>query len=394
MGPKGFQAAGIACGIKAAAGAKDLALIYSAAPAQVAGLFTTNRVKAAPVLATRRRVRRGVCQALIVNSGNANACTGKQGLRDAEAMARLTAGALHIPHQHVLVSSTGVIGHPLPLERIEGGISSLAARLSPDGFPDAAEAIMTTDTRPKMVTERIEFATGEATILGMAKGAGMIRPHLATMLAFILTDTQVETAVLSALLHEGVQSTFHRITIDGDTSTNDMVLLMANGEATHPPLRPGDGGFRPFKEALFTVMEELAGAIVRDGEGRTKVVKIVVRGAKHVREAEKVAFRVAHSPLVKTAFFGQDPNWGRIMAAAGDAGVAFDPKKVSIFFDDLMVVEDGVAASGAGEEKQRRVLQQEEFTVTIDLHAGSAQASVLTTDLSYDYVKINASYST
>ena len=216
--------------------------------------FTTNRVKAAPVLATRRRVRRGVCQALIVNSGNANACTGKQGLRDAEAMARLTAGALHIPHQHVLVSSTGVIGHPLPMERIEGGISSLAARLSPDGFPDAAEAIMTTDTRPKMVTERIEFATGEATILGMAKGAGMIRPHLATMLAFILTDTQVETAVLSALLHEGVQSTFHRITIDGDTSTNDMVLLMANGEATHPPLRPGDGGFRPFKETLFTVM--------------------------------------------------------------------------------------------------------------------------------------------
>jgi glutamate N-acetyltransferase/amino-acid N-acetyltransferase len=394
VGPKGFQAAGIACGIKAAAGAKDLALIYSAVPAQVAGLFTTNRVKAAPVLATRRRVRRGVCRALIVNSGNANACTGEQGLRDAEAMARLTAGVLHIPHQYVLVSSTGVIGHPLPLERIEGGISSLVARLSPDGFPDAAEAIMTTDTRPKMVTEQIEFATGEATILGMAKGAGMIRPHLATMLAFILTDAQVEAAVLSALLHEGVQSTFHRITIDGDTSTNDMVLLMANGEATHVPLRPGGGGFRPFKEALFTVMEELARAIVRDGEGRTKVVKIVVRGAKHVREAEKVAFRVAHSPLVKTAFFGQDPNWGRIMAAAGDAGVSFDPKRVSILFDDVMVVENGVFAPSAGEEEQRRVLQQEEFTVTIDLHAGNSQASVLTTDLSYDYVKINASYHT
>jgi glutamate N-acetyltransferase/amino-acid N-acetyltransferase len=394
VGPKGFQAAGIACGIKAVPGAKDLALIYSEVPAQVAGLFTTNRVKAAPVLATRKRVRRGVCQALIVNSGNANACTGEQGLRDAEAMARLTAGALHIPHQHVLVSSTGVIGHPLPLERIEGGISSLVARLSPDGFPDAAEAIMTTDTRPKMVTEQIEFATGEASILGMAKGAGMIRPHLATMLAFILTDAPVEAAVLSSLLHEGVQSTFHRITIDGDTSTNDMVLLMANGEATHAPLRPGDGGFRPFKEALFTVMEELARAIVRDGEGQTKVVKIVVRGAKHLREAERVAFRVAHSPLVKTAFFGQDPNWGRIMAAAGDAGVSFDPQRVSILFDDLKVVEDGVAAPGAGEEEQRRVLQQEEFTVTLDLHEGNSQASVLTTDLSYDYVKINASYST
>jgi glutamate N-acetyltransferase/amino-acid N-acetyltransferase len=214
------------------------------------------------------------------------------------------------------------------------------------------------------------------------------------MLAFILTDAQIEAAALSALLHEGVESTFHRITIDGDTSTNDMILLMANGEAKHGPLRPGHGGFRPFKETLFTVMEQLAGAIVRDGEGRTKVVQIVVRGAKRVREAEQIAFRVAHSPLVKTAFFGQDPNWGRIMAAVGAAGVAFDPHKVSIFFDDVAVVEEGIAAPHASEEKQRKILQQEEFRVTINLHAGGAQASVLTTDLSYDYVKINASYST
>jgi glutamate N-acetyltransferase/amino-acid N-acetyltransferase len=394
VGLKGFQAAGIACGIKAAAGAKDLALIYSAVPAQVAGLFTENKVKAAPVLATRRKVRRGLCQALIVNSGNANACTGERGLRDAEAMAQLTARALNIPHQHVLVSSTGVIGRPLPIERIEGGISSLVGQLSPEGFPDAAEAIMTTDTSPKMVIEQVAVSPGEVTILGMAKGAGMIHPQLATMLAFIMTDAQIEAAALSALLHEGVQSTFHRITVDGDTSTNDMVLLMANGEATHGALHPGDGGFRPFKEALFTVMDQLAQAIIRDGEGKTKVITIVVRGAKNVREAERVAFRVAHSPLVKTAFFGQDPNWGRIMAAAGDAGVSFDPKKVSIFFDDVMVVEHGVSAPGGGEEKQRRVLQQEEFTVTIDLHAGSAQASVLTTDLSSEYVRINASYST
>jgi glutamate N-acetyltransferase/amino-acid N-acetyltransferase len=394
VGLKGFQAAGIACGIKAATGAKDLALMYSEVPAQVAGLFTTNKVKAAPVLATRRRVRKGICQAVIVNSGNANACTGEQGLRDAETMAQLTARALNIPHQHVLVSSTGVIGRPLPLERIEGGISSAVAQLSPEGFPDAAEAIMTTDTCPKMVIEQVALPPGEATILGMAKGAGMIHPQFATMLAFIMTDARVDAATLSTLLHEGVQSTFHRITIDGDTSTNDMVLLMANGEASQSALNPGDGGFRPFKEALYSVMDQLAQAIVRDGEGRTKVVTIVVRGAKRVREAEKVAFRVAHSPLVKTAFFGQDPNWGRIMAAAGDAGVAFDPKKVSIFFDDLMVVEDGIAVPGAGEEKQRRVLQEEEFTVTIDLHAGSSQASVLTTDLSYEYVKINANYTT
>ena len=360
----------------------------------MAGLFTRNRVKAAPVLTTRQRVRRGVCQALIVNSGNANVCTGEKGIQDAEAMARLTARALHLPSQHVLVSSTGVIGHPLPMERIERGIPSLVATLSSEGFSDAAEAIMTTDTHPKMVIDKVTVAGAEITILGMAKGAGMIRPQLATMLGFILTDAKVEKKVLSALLREGVSSTFHRITIDGDTSTNDMVLLMANGKANQSALHPDDEGFRPFKKALYTVMDQLAQAIVRDGEGRTKVVEIVVRGAKNVREAEKIAFRVAHSPLVKTAFFGQDPNWGRIMAAAGDAGVVFDPQKVSIFFDDVMVVENGISAPAVGEEKQRKVLQQEAFTVTVDLHAGSAQASVLTTDLSYDYVKINASYRT
>ena len=394
LGPKGFQAAGIACGIKAAAGAKDLALIYSEAPAQVAGLFTRNRVKAAPVLATRQRVRRGICRALIVNSGNANACTGQKGRQDAEAMARLTARALNIPHHEVLVSSTGVIGRPLPLERIEQGILSLAAKLSPRGFPDAARAIMTTDTYPKIITEKVAADGDLITILGMAKGAGMIRPQLATMLAFIMTDAQVDASMLSALLEEGVHSTFHRITIDGDTSTNDMLLLMANGQASARALYSKDRRFIPFTEALIRVMDQLARAIVKDGEGRTKVVEIVVRGGKNSRVAEQLAFRIAHSPLVKTAFFGQDPNWGRIMAAMGDAGVAFDPHKVSIFFDDVMVVENGVYALGASEEKQRKVLQQEEFTVTIDLHAGSSTVSVLTTDLSYDYVKINASYRT
>jgi len=394
LGPKGFQAAGIACGIKATGGAKDLALMYSQAPARVAGLFTKNRVKAAPVLATRQRVRRGICQALIINSGNANACTGHKGLQDAEAMAHLIASALHIPHQHVLVASTGVIGHPLPMERIEQGIPSLVARLSPLGFQDAAEAIMTTDTHPKITTEKVAVDGDEITILGMAKGAGMIHPQLATMLSFLLTDARVETEVLADLLREGARSTFQRITIDGDTSTNDMLLLMANGEASKRALHAQDSRFRPFQEALFKVMDHLALAIVKDGEGRTKVVTICVRGGKNSRAAEQLAFRVAHSPLVKTAFFGQDPNWGRIMAAMGAAGVVFDPQKVSIFFDDVMVVEHGVYAPGASEEQQRRVLQQEEFTVTIDLHAGSAQVSILTTDLSSDYVKINASYRT
>jgi glutamate N-acetyltransferase/amino-acid N-acetyltransferase len=394
MGPKGFQAAGIACGIKATAGAKDLALIYSEQPARMAGLFTTNRVKAAPVLWTRQRVRRGLCRGVIVNSGNANACTGEQGLKDAEAMAQLTATALGISHHQVLVASTGVIGHPLPMERVEKGIPGVVARLSADGFADAAEAIMTTDTRPKIVTEGLSVGGDEITILGMAKGAGMIHPQLATMLAFLMTDAPIEAKALSALLSEGVHSTFHRITIDGDTSTNDMILLMANGAGCTRALHPGESRWRPFQEALFTVMDQLARAIVRDGEGRTKVVEIVVRGAKSVRGAERMAFRIAHSPLVKTAFFGQDPNWGRIMAALGAAGVAFDPHTVSIAFDDVMVVDKGMAVPQADEGTQRRVLQQGEFTVTVDLHGGSAQASVLTTDLSTEYVKINAAYHT
>ena len=394
MGPKGFQAAGIACGIKAAAGAKDLALIYSEAPAQVAGLFTKNRVQAAPVLVTRQRVRRGTCRGVIVNSGNANACTGEQGLKDAEAMAQATATVLGIPPRQVLVASTGVIGRPLPMERVGKSIPALVAQLSADGFADAAEAIMTTDTRPKVITERVSIGGDEITVLGMAKGAGMICPQLATMLAFIMTDASIKAKELSTLLHEGVRSTFNRITIDGDTSTNDTILLMANGAASTRALHPDEDQWRPFQDALFSVMDHLARAIVRDGEGRTKVVEIVVRGAKDVLDAERVAFRIAHSPLVKTAFFGQDPNWGRIVAAMGSAGVVFDPQKISIFFDDVAVVAQGMAASGADEEQQRTVLKQDEFKVTIDLHAGDAQASVLTTDLSSEYVKINAAYHT
>lgn len=394
LGPQGYQAAGIACGIKEAEGVKDLALIYSKVPATVAGLFTRNRVKAAPVLYTRRRVRGGICRALIVNSGNANACTGQQGLLDAEAMARLTARALHIPHQQVLVSSTGVIGRPLPMEKIERGIPSLVATLSPNGFHDVAEAMMTTDTRPKMVTEQVAIGGQEVTILGMTKGAGMLHPQLATMLTFLLTDAAAGHEVLSALLREGVSSTFHRITVDGDTSTNDMILLMANGAKGNSPLHPGDERLESFKKALFGVMGRLAQAIVRDGEGRTKVVEIVVRGAKSSREAERMAFRVARSPLVKTAFFGQDPNWGRIMAALGGAGIPFDPQKVDISFDDVLVVEGGGQAKGTDEERVWEVLQREEFAVIIDLHQGTSQTSVLTTDLSYDYVRINASYST
>jgi glutamate N-acetyltransferase/amino-acid N-acetyltransferase len=392
MVPKGFQAAGIACGIKET-GVKDLALIYSEAPAQVAGLFTRNRVKAAPVLATRRRVRRGGCRALIANSGNANACTGPAGRQDAETMAHLTGAALHISHHQVLVASTGVIGRPLPMARIEQGIAAVTTQLSPRGFSDAAHAIMTTDTRPKMVSEEVRLTGDTITILGIAKGAGMIRPDLATMLAFIMTDARADATVLSAVLRAGVGPTFHRITIDGDTSTNDMLLMMANGEASTKVLQPQGKAFRHFQEAATAVMDQLARAIIEDGEGMTKVVEICVRGAKDRTTAEQLAFRVAHSPLVKTALFGQDPNWGRIMAAMGAAGVAFDPEKVSIFFNDVPAVASGVAA-GASEEQLRAALQRAKVRVTIDLHMGATQVIVLTNDLTYDYVRINASYST
>jgi glutamate N-acetyltransferase/amino-acid N-acetyltransferase len=394
LGPKGFQAAGIACGIKAVEGAMDLALIYSEVPAKVAGLFTRNRVKAAPVVHTKMKIRKGCCRALIINSGNANACTGKKGLLDAEAMAAMAAHALHIPQWQVLVSSTGAIGHPLPIEKIESRIPLLVKKLSPFGFKDAAEAIMTTDTCPKMASRKVVIGDEVITILGIAKGAGMIRPQLATMLAFILTDANVEAHVLSTLLREGVRSTFNRITVDGDTSTNDMILLMANGKGTGGLLQTGDARFRLFREPLFGVMDELSQAIVRDGEGRTKIVEIIVRGARNIKDAERIAFRIAHSPLVKSAFFGQDPNWGRIMAAMGDAGVPFDPQKVDIYFDDILIVEAGVQAKGTSENKVREVLKREEFKVVIELHRGTAQTSVLTTDLSYDYVKINASYRT
>ena len=394
LAPKGYKAAGVACGLKNLVAAKDLALIYSEVPAYVAGLFTRNRVRAAPVLYSRNVVRRGLCRAIIINSGNANACTGQRGLTDAKKTAALTSSALNVPAGQVLVSSTGVIGEFLAMDKLERGVQDVVARLSPHGFSDAAQAIMTTDTCPKMVSEKLRLDQAEVTISGIAKGAGMIRPQLATMLAFICTDAKVGKPVLSSLLREGNQSTFNRITVDGETSTNDMVVLLANGEAGNSSLSPGASDFWRFRESLFGVMGQLARAIIEDGEGRTKVVEICVRGAGKRMQAEKMAFRVAHSPLVKTAIFGEDPNWGRVMAAIGDSGVPFDPDAVSISFEDALVVEHGMKVAGTTEDNLKRVLQQEQFKIVIDLHRGDAEASVLTTDLSYEYVKINASYRT
>ena len=392
MGPRGFKAAGIASGLKADEGAKDLALLVSEVPAVVGGAFTKNRVKAAPVLYTRQCIRTGVCRAVLVNSGNANACTGERGVADARRSAKVVANALGIPRSQVLVSSTGVIGEFLPVERIERGVPSLVEELSSEGFKDAAQAIMTTDTYPKMVADRVVLEGRDVTIFGMAKGAGMIRPQLATMLAFVLTDATVDASVLSGLVKEGVRRTFNRITVDGETSTNDMVLVLANGAAGSPRLSPEAKTFQPFREALFDAMNRLAMAVVHDGEGRTKVVEVRVQGVSRVMQGERIAFRVAHSPLVKTALFGEDANWGRVMSALGDAGVPFDPRRVTIAFDDVMVVKRGMKVPETTEAQLKGVLQKEKFAIVIDLHQGSERVSVYTTDLSYDYVKINASY--
>ena len=387
MAPKGFRAAGIACGIKKD-GSKDLALIVSEVPARVAGLFTQNRVKAAPVLYTRKRIRRGVARALLANSGCANACTGSRGIEDVRRSVEATSRTLGIPREDILVASTGVIGEPLPVERIEEALPRLSQLLSPQGFKDAASAIMTTDTVPKLAERTLMVRGKEISLLGMAKGAGMIRPRLATMLAFLFTDLEVPPPLLRELLLEGNSRSFARITVDGETSTNDTVLLFANG-ASGVSLREG---IVPFRDLLFEVMEELALGIVRDAEGRTKVVRITVRGARTSRDASKIAFRIATSPLVKTALFGQDPNWGRVMAALGDAGVAVAPDLVQIRINDLPVVRGGMQDPEYDEEKVSDSLKEEEISLVVDLQLGEGSYWVWSTDLSYDYVRINASY--
>ena len=384
--PRGFKAAGISCGIKE--GAEDLALIYSELEASAWGLFTSNRVKAAPVLYSRRKLRRGRARAIIANSGCANACTGPKGLEDARRMAQAVARTLEIPEGEVLVASTGVIGEPLPIERIEAAVPELSRSLSPEGFEEAARAIMTTDRRPKIRWANTSFGGKEVTVLGIAKGAGMIRPNLATMLAFLVTDAGIDPPLLRGLLREAVSESFNRITVDGDQSTNDTVFLLANGASG--PL--GEGGMGALREALREVARGLALEIVRDGEGATKVVEIVVRGARNRRDAERAAYRLAHSPLVKTALFGRDPNWGRFMVALGDAGVRIDPARVQIRIDGLPLVKDGVQAPEFDEAKVRELMRRDEFRIEVDLQLGGGSFSLFTCDLSYDYVRINASY--
>ena len=387
----GFLAAGIAAGIKKTQ-MKDFALIYSEVPAVAAGVFTTNRVKAAPVLISRERVRSGKGRAILVNSGCANACTGKKGIGDGQHLSRLLASSLKIDSREVFLASTGVIGKTLPLDIMEERLPSLVASLSHEGLADAAEAIMTTDTKPKAVISRGRINGEEVTLAGIAKGAGMISPRMATLLVFILTDGDLSAGALRKALKEGVGESFNRITVDGDMSTNDTLLILANGQAGNRRILPATPGFKRFSALLRELLLGLAKKTVADGEGVTKVVRVLVERARTASEAEKVARAVANSPLVKTAFFGEDANWGRILCAAGYSGALLDPDRVDIFFDDVHVVRQGQGMGPEKEDPATAVMKKGEYTVRINLHRGKKGTFLFTTDFSFDYVKINASY--
>ncbi|MCF8035694.1 MAG: bifunctional glutamate N-acetyltransferase/amino-acid acetyltransferase ArgJ [Desulfobacteraceae bacterium] len=387
--PKGFKASAVSAGIKKN-GKKDLALIVSDVPAAVAGVFTNNRVQAAPVVLDKQRLAFGTCRAIIANSGNANCATKQQGMADAVAMTRAVSDALSVDPQQVMAASTGVIGVPLPVEKILSAMPNLVAALDPDGFADAAEGIMTTDTKAKLVRRQGEIAGRGFQVAAMAKGAGMIRPDMATMLCFVCTDIDMDASSLQQALAYANARSFNRITIDGDTSTNDTVLVMANGRSGAAARTPEQKD--AFSALLAAVLEELARMIVADGEGATKCVEIAVVNAPDEKAARQAADTVANSNLVKTAFFGEDANWGRILAALGRTGVEFDPERVDIWFGDVRIVENGSGCGAQAEAAATQVLRTPEFSVYIDLKAGASHASVLTCDFSVDYVKINADY--
>ena len=391
----GLLAAGVSCGLKGGE-ALDLALVYSERPASAAGVFTTNRFAAAPVRYDRAVLAQNpsAVRAVVINSGCANACTGEEGLADAAEMAALAAGALGCPAQAVLVMSTGVIGVRLAMDRLREGIPRAARGLSRERGKEAAQAIMTTDTRPKTCAVRTELDGRPVTVAGMAKGAGMIHPNMATMLALIATDAAVTPPALQAILNRAVAVSFNAITVDGDTSTNDTVLLLANGGAGHTPvLDPASPAGEALAEAVTAVATHLAHAIVRDGEGASHFVTIHVRGATDHADARRAAKAVAHSPLVKTAIYGADPNWGRVLCAVGYSGAEVDPDRVSLRFGDLELVSGGRPLS-YDEARAAAILRQPEVTITIDLGLGGGEATVWTCDLTHRYVDINAHYRT
>lgn len=388
---QGFKASAVKAGLKKDKGL-DLALIFSERETAVAGVFTTNKVVAAPVILTREHTKNGRARAIIANAGNANACTGKAGFNDARRTAELLADKLGIGCDEVLVASTGVIGQPLNVDRIVEALPTLVERLSPDGIPAAAQAIMTTDSFAKISHFEGHAGGRPYRILGVAKGAGMIMPNMATMLCFIVSDIRIDSHDLNGVLSSSVETTFNRITVDGDTSTNDTVLVMANGMAGNTALTEADS--KGFARGLETVMGELAQMIVRDGEGATKVIHMEIKGAYSASDALKAARTVGNSSLVKTACYGQDPNWGRIMAALGRADIVMDEEKVGIWVNDILIVSAGLGKGQEAEKKAAEIMVRKEYTITIDLHRGDFEDRIITCDLTHEYVSINASYRT
>lgn len=389
----GVLAAGVAAGIKPS-GRKDLALIYSTAPARAAAVFTSNQVKGAPVLVSQEHVRDGMAQAILASSGCSNVCTGEQGIRDAREMTARAGELLRISPRRVLIAATGVIGVRLPMDRVRAALPTLVKSLSPQGGRAAAEAIMTTDTRPKEAALRVEVNGRPVTLGGIAKGVGMIEPHLATMFCFVTTDAVITPEALHAVLRPAVDRSFNRVTIDGDQSTSDTVAVLANGLAENAPLGRDGRGLRPLARGLEALMTRLARMLISDGEGASRVVTVLVRGAATRRDALAAARAVANSPLVKTAINGRDPNWGRIMMALGKSPARVDQDRVAIAFDDEPLVAQGMLRDGARVDRIREVMGRPEYTITVDLGLGRGEDRVVTCDLSEEYVRINAKYTT
>lgn len=392
--PLGFKSSGVAADLRGKGDTKkDVAILYSEIPATAAGVFTQNSVKAAPVLVTQQIMQQGLLQAIVINSKNANACTGPQGMEDAKNMACLTAEALHMNPALVAVSSTGVIGVPMPMERVAPGILAAASALSQKGHSDTAVAMMTTDTYPKEIAIQLEIDGVTIRMGGVAKGSGMIHPNMATTLGFITTDARISLEALQSALRRGNEDSFNMISVDGDTSTNDMVIVMANGLAGNSEIQIDTHSYDAFADALQYILTFLAREVARDGEGATKLLEVHVEGAGSVEEARKAARSVSRSLLVKTAIFGKDANWGRILCALGYSGADFDPNRVDLHIGTVQVMQQGVPLH-FDEDAAAKILSEPQVRVTAHLHQGAAVATAWGCDLSYDYVKINGDYRT
>ncbi|WP_196594443.1 bifunctional glutamate N-acetyltransferase/amino-acid acetyltransferase ArgJ [Pectinatus sottacetonis] len=390
--PKGFKAAGVKAGIKKS-GNPDLAVIISETDAVAAGTFTQNKVAAAPVYVSKKVISTGTATAIVTNSGCANACTGQQGLNDANKTTQIAARELNINPNDVIVASTGVIGVTLPMEKIESGIKNAVAALSSTGSESAANAIITTDTYIKSLTTTIEINGKEVRIGAIAKGAGMIQPNMATMLCFITTDANIDQVRLQLALSSIVEKSFNMISVDGDMSTNDMVVILANGQAGNDKIIKNDENFQLFYNALSELCTQMAQKVAADGEGATKFITINIHNAKNFKEAKKAGMSVANSPLVKTAFFGEDPNWGRVLCAVGYSGVDIDPDKTTVKFGNILIYANGTGIQ-FDKEKLHKVMSEHDITIDIDINMGKTNATVWSCDLSYEYVKINGEYHT